>query len=294
MRVRTITAPPAHGQIAASRAGRSGRQADVHRRLSLLLLVLALLITACFGEGVNEGDLNVFSAEEEARLGEQAAAEVLTQVELVQDEAVQAYVADVAADLIATTEMADADWTVTVIEEATINAFALPGGHVFVHSGLVGAVGSQAELAAVLAHEIAHVEARHSTERMTKARGVAELAGLIGDDGELERLAEDIAAAGIAAKFSRDDEREADALGVSHLAAAGYEPSAMVDFLELLNRTADRRPNLVERFFGTHPVTEERIDDVAALAADVQAADRQVSPDPARLDDIQRRLGTGS
>ena len=153
-------------------------------------------------------------------------------------------------------------FTIKVLDNEEVNAFALPGGFFYVNSGLILAADNEAELAGVMAHEIAHVAARHATKNMTRAQiwnfatvplifvggpvayAVAEVAGLAVPLGFL--------------KFSRDAEREADLLGLEYDYVSGYDPEAFVEFFEKLN-VEKKKPNLVAKAFATHPMNVERI-----------------------------------
>lgn len=258
-------------------------------RLRSFLLLTTLLVAAC-GSGVNRGDINVYSLEDEWRLGAELAREVDAQVEVVDDPVVQGYVDEIGQAVAGRTQVADREWNFTVIDDEAINAFALPGGHIYVHSGLLQAVGSEAELAGVLAHEVAHVEARHSTEMLTRAYGIEKLLGLLGDgEGELEQLATDLVRGATYAKFSRNAEREADSLGVAHLAASGYDPTGLAAFFETLLDAQARQPTAVEQFFSTHPLTDERRETVTGLAAGLEPEGEPAGASTS-LPDVQARL----
>ncbi len=256
-----------------------------------VLLLVGLLAAGCGGGGVNAGDLNVYDLDAEWALGHRLASDVESEVPLLADPAATALVDRIGQRLAVQTELADREWTFRVVDDPAVNAFAVPGGHIYVNTGLIGAVGSEAELAAVLAHEVAHVEARHSTEQLTRTYGLQALLAIAGaGEGLLEQLAVQVLGAGATAKFSRDAEREADALGVERLASAGYPPEAMAGFFELLLAQEQRRPNAVEQFFASHPITEERLERVRELAATIEPAAPATSPGQPALDDVQRRL----
>lgn len=263
------------------------------RRLVVSLVSLAVLTSACTVDGgsVNQWDVNVFPLDVEWELGEQMAAQLAPTLTVVDDEAVQSYVQDLGDELVVHTELADRPWVFTVIDDPTVNAFAIPGGRVYVHTGLIEAVETEEQLLGVLAHEISHGEARHATERLTTEYGISLVAAaLLGDDaGLVEQLAADVLRTGAAAQFSRDDEREADRLGLVTLGETGTDPEAMASFFRVLLAEQTRRPNAVEQFFATHPLTEDRVDDVLDRAPAIeQLGERQA--DPARLRAVQELL----
>ena len=255
------------------------------------VLVAAVPGCTCASDSVNRGDLNLVSLDDEWALGRDLAAEVDAQVRPVPDPVVQAYVDRMGAALVAQTEMADRDWTFTVVADPAVNAFALPGGHVYVNAGLVGAAGDAAELAGVVGHEVAHGVARHGTERMLKAQGASWVAGLVlGDDpGVVRQVAAGLVGHGALARFSRADEREADRLGLRYMAAAGYDPDGMADVFRTLVALRGRRPVLFERWFRSHPLGEDRVADAEAEAARLPTAPGRL-PDAAAFREVQRRV----
>lgn len=260
------------------------------RPVLVVVLALGLFVAAC-GSGPNRGDLNLFSVDEEWDLGRQLRAEVVQQAVVVDDPLVDGLVDEIGMDMVDQTVVADREWTFTVIEDPTVNAFAVPGGHVFVHTGLLQAVANEAELAGVLAHEVAHIEARHSTEMLTRVYGIDFVLGLLGDEqGNIERIAEELATDGAVAKFSRDAEREADTLGVAHLAGAGYPPEGIAGFFEVLLEQRERQPTALDQFFASHPLTEERLERVRDLAASLAPVPPLEVVDGSRLAEVQRRL----
>ena len=253
------------------------RVPPVSRALAVALSLVALVPgCTCASDSVNRGDLNLVSLDDEWALGRDLAAQVDAQVRPVPDPVVQDYVDRVGAALVAETELADRAWTFTVVDDPAVNAFALPGGHVYVNAGLVAAAGDPSALASVVGHEVAHGVARHSTERMVKAQGVSWVAGLVlGDDpGLVRQVAAGLLGRGALARFSRTDEAEADRLGLRYLAAAGYDPDGQAEMFQTLVDLRARRPVLFERWFQSHPLGEDRIE------AAEDAARRLPSPPP--------------
>jgi predicted Zn-dependent protease len=252
---------------------------------ALLVLLAFALVPGCTCSGVNRGDVNLISLNEEWRLGRELAAEVDGQTVAVPDPEVQAYVDAVGEALAGQTELADREWRFTVIADPTVNAFALPGGHVYVHAGLIAAAPDAAALAGVIGHEVAHVAARHSTERMVKAHGLSLIAGLVlGEDpGLLQQIVAGIVGQGVLAGFSRSDEAEADGLGVVFMDAAGYDPAGMPRMFEAMTALRQRRPGLLDRWFGSHPLGEDRVARTRALAEAASGEDRSDEAVPVTL-----------
>lgn len=238
-----------------------------------LLLLPLLAFAGCTCSGVNRGDVNLVSLDREWTMGEQLAAEIATQVPLVDDPAAQAYLQALGERIVAHTELADRPWRFHLVADPSVNAFAIPGGHVYVHTGLVEAAANVDELAGVVGHEVAHGVARHGTERMTAIYGLERILALVvGEDaGLLEQIAVGVIGSGAVAKFSRSDETEADRLGLSYMADARYDPTGMARMFETMLALRARRPNLLERFFASHPLTEDRIEVVSAAAAELDA-----------------------
>ncbi|MDT7855733.1 M48 family metallopeptidase [Rubrivirga sp. S365] len=259
--------------------------------VSVLLAVLLVAGCTCASDSVNRGDLNLVSLDDEWSLGRDLAAEVDAQVRPLPDPVVQGYVDRVGRALVAQTEMADRDWTFTVLDDPAVNAFALPGGHVYVHAGLVAAAGGPDELASVVAHEVAHGVARHSTERMVKAQGVSWVAGLVlGDNpGLVRQVAAGLVGRGALARFSRSDEAEADRLGLDYLAAAGYDPDGQAAMFETLVALRARRPLRFERWFQSHPLGEDRVE-AAEAAAEALPSPPPRPDEDAAFEDVQRRV----
>ncbi|MDX1632832.1 MAG: M48 family metallopeptidase [Thermoanaerobaculia bacterium] len=256
------------------------------------LLLAAILATACASTGVNRGDVNLVSLEEEWELGRRLESDLARELDLVRDPGITRYVSRLGQEIVNTTEMARYPWEFHVVRSRDVNAFNIPGGHVYVNTGLIAATDSASELAGVMAHEIAHGVARHGTEQLTKAYGLNILAGLaLGQNPQAyEQILAQILGTGAMAKFSRDDEREADYLGVHYMARAGYHPEGMVSIFRELLRQRQRRPSSVERFFASHPLTEERIRSVRSYMRELGDLSGLTRDEPAfRL--LHRRVG---
>ncbi len=206
--------------------------------------------------------INFYSLEREVALGKALAQEVERQSKLVDDPVVTEYVNRVGQNLVRNSD-AQVPFTIKVIDSDELNAFALPGGFFYVNTGLVLAADEEAELAGVMAHEIAHVTARHATRNATKAE-LVQLAsiGLIFIGGWPGFGIQQAASFLIPLKFlqfSRSAEREADFLGLQYMYKAGYDPNAFITFFEKVRGEEKKRPGHVPKAFSTHPPTPERI-----------------------------------
>ena len=211
------------------------------------------------------------STEKEVRMGREAAAEVDRQAKFVDDPLITEYVNRVGQNIVLHSD-AKVPFTIKVIDSDEVNAFALPGGFFYVNKGLILAADNEAELAGVMAHEIAHVAARHAVENQTKASLLeyAALGGSIflgGIPGMIYQNTAGIGLLGIFMKFSRGAEEEADKLGVQYMYAAGYDPGAMATMFEKLEAKNKKKPGLIARAFSTHPAPPDRRASALALAA---------------------------
>jgi predicted Zn-dependent protease len=277
------------------------------RRVGPVLLALTLLAAAgnaATGEhkkgpddigGSDPGKgVNFYSIEKEIALGKQMAQEVEREARIVQDPVVSEYVNRVAQNLVRNSD-AIVPFTVKVIDSNEVNAFALPGGFMFVNSGLLLKATNEAEFAGVLAHEIAHVAARHGTKQATRGQliNLASIPLLMVGGWAGFAIQE---AAGLAVplgflKFSRGMERQADQLGLEYLYKAGYDPTAFVDFFERIESLEKRKPGTVAKVFSTHPMTGDRI----KRAQDEIQNELQPRPeyvlDTSEFHDVRQRLG---
>ena len=212
---------------------------------------------------INKGSINFISLEKEIAMGRQLAAEIERQVKLIDDPVINEYVNRVGQNIVRNSG-AKVPFTIKVVESDEINAFALPGGFFYVNSGLILAADDESELAAVMAHEIAHVAARHGTEQASKAELVnfasIPLIFMGGVGGFALRQAAGFLIPMQFLQFSRKDEAEADYLGLQYLYKTGYDPGAAVSFFEKLQAKESARPGSVSKMFSTHPPTGDRIE----------------------------------
>ena len=209
------------------------------------------------GEGVN-----FFSIEKEVALGRELSMETEQSARLLTDLRVNEYVNRTGQILVRHSDC-KVPFTIKVIDDDEVNAFALPGGFFYINTGAILAADDEAELAGVMAHEVAHVCARHATRNLTKSE-ITQYASLPliffgGPVGYAVRQVASVAMPMSFLKFSRDAEREADLLGIEYQYAAGYDPTAFVDFFERLEGEDKEPHSFIARAFMTHPMTQDRV-----------------------------------
>ncbi len=207
--------------------------------------------------------LNLYSPERELALGRQLAQEVERQASMVDDPLVAEFVNRMGQNLVRNSD-AKVPFTFRVVDDPALNAFALPGGYVFVNSGLFSIAEDEDELAGALAHEIAHVAARHLTRELTKSRiaslATAPLGAVLGGwAGYAGRQGAALAIPMSLLSFGRKDEAEADYLGVQYAYAAGYDPTGVISIFEKIESLERKRPGAVSKAFSSHPQDADRI-----------------------------------
>ncbi len=245
---------------------------------------------------INKGSISFYSIDREVALGRQLSYEIDRGARLITDPLVTEYVNRVAQNIVLHSD-AKVPFTIKVIDANEVNAFALPGGFLYVNRGLVEAADNEAEIAGVMAHEIAHVAARHGIEQASKGQllqwGSLPLMFLGGLGGFVIQQVAGIALPLTFLKFSRGAEKEADRLGAQYMWASGYDPNALITFFEKLQAQEKRKPGTLEKVFSTHPMTGDRITEVRDLIVRFpDRADYQLSSSEFR--EVKSRLTTFS
>ncbi|HEY0821066.1 MAG TPA: M48 family metalloprotease [Rhizobacter sp.] len=262
-------------------------------RSVLPVLLSAALIAGCGTNVVNpvtgQTERSVMSEADEIAQGRKAHEEVLKEYGVYPDTRLQAYVNDIGQKLAAQSHRANLKWTFTVLDSPEINAFALPGGYVYVTRGIMAYLDSEAEVAGVIGHEIGHVTARHGAQRATRQQraGIGVLAATVlgavlegagvGGATDLASQVSQTAAAGYIASYSREQETQADQLGAEYLARNRYNPQNMVEVIRVLKNQesfaaeaakAEGKPEpSASNWFASHPANDKRLADIKAFAA---------------------------
>lgn len=238
---------------------------------------------------------NWYSLESEIRMGRGYAQQVESSVKLVQDPVVTEYVNRIGQNLVRNSD-AQVPFTIKVIDSDEVNAFALPGGFFYVNSGLILAADEESELAGVMAHEIAHVAARHATRQMTRSQwaniGTIPLIFIGGGIGYAVQAAVGLGLPLTFLSFSRSFEQEADYLGLQYMYKSGYDPQAFVSFFEKVQAREKKKPGTLAKAFSTHPQTPDRIEKSQEEIARILPARVQYVVSTSEFDDVKARLAS--
>jgi predicted Zn-dependent protease len=237
-------------------------------RLLPYLLVALLLSTAACSE---DGDINIFTVEQDLELGQQTNADIRSKpdqfpiIDPADAPQAYAYLQGMVDEIVDRGQVPYADifpYQVTIIDQDIENAFATPGGFLYVYTGLIETLDQESELAGVLAHEIAHAAERHSTDQITQQFGVATLLSILtgGDSQAIGQITQSL----LSLRFSRGDEEEADARSVDYLCNTDYAANGAAGFFEAIQGSGGGTPT----FLSTHPNPENRVEDINARAVE--------------------------
>jgi predicted Zn-dependent protease len=242
------------------------------RRMSAVALAASLVASGC---------APAITTQQEVQIGRQYAAEINRQLPIVQNSRVHGYINQLGESIARRVDPRGLDYTFYVVNSDAVNAFAVPGGFIYVNRGLIERADNMSELAGVLAHEIGHVVERHSVEQIQKAQNANLLGSLVygvllgRQPSTVERVGLQGVGSAVFAGYSRDAEREADVEAVGYLVRSGIDPRGLPSFFRELLEERQRRPSSVEQWFSTHPLTEERIDNAQRIIAALPAGTLQ-------------------
>jgi predicted Zn-dependent protease len=225
--------------------------------------------------------ISLVSVQQEIEIGKEVNAQVRKEVPELRDEQAAAYVRSIGQRLVRQAPGPQYPYSFTMADYREINAFALPGGPVWINRGVLHTATNESQVAGVLAHEVAHIAQRHAADQLTKATvanlGLGLLGAILGNGGGAgaAQMAASLLTNGIFLKFSRDDERDADQVGLQILRKAGWDGRGMVELFQILQQEAKRNPGSVETFFSSHPSPQDRIGRLQGLAGSGGTRDSQ-------------------
>ncbi|MGH9256800.1 MAG: M48 family metallopeptidase [Vicinamibacterales bacterium] len=226
-------------------------------------LVLAVV---CVSTSPVRAQFSLVSVEQEIEIGRETNAQVRKDVPEVRDGQTTMYIRGIGERLVRQASGPKYPYSFSMADYREINAFALPGGPVWIHRGVLHAATNESQVAGVLAHEVAHIAQRHAASQLTKGLmanlGLGLLGAVLGSGAgaNAAQAAAGFLTNGLFMKFSRDDEREADQVGLQLMRQAGWDGRGMVELFEMLQREARRNPDSVELFFSSHPSPQDRIE----------------------------------
>lgn len=236
------------------------------RRARPLATTLLLALSAC-----------AITQQQEVELGAETAAQVEAELPIVRDQAVSQYITTLGNQLAALVDSRGLTWHFAVVDSREVNAFALPGGWVYINRGLIERAEDLSQLAGVLGHEIAHVTLRHSVDQMQQAQGATAgvilactLTGIC--ESGAGQAAINVGGSALFAKFSREDEEEADREAVATVVKAGIHPRGIPAMFRILLSEREGNPGALQGFFSTHPLAEDRIEETEAQIATLSAS----------------------
>ena len=260
--------------------------------LGMLAAFVVVCTTGCTSGSLPWKDFSLVSVDQEIAIGREANDQVRRDVPKLSDTATTEYVTGIGERLVEAATGPEYPYTFSVANYRELNAFALPGGPIWLHRGILHAAANESQVAGVLAHEVAHIAMRHAAGQLTKGimanLGLGLLSAMLGNMGgaDTTQVAAQLLTNGIFLKFSRDDEREADRVGLQIMRDAGWDGRGMLELLELLQREAKDNPSSVQIFFSSHPAPQDRVEGLRDAVAGVQGG----TSDTTEFQSIKARL----
>ena len=269
---------------------------STHRLSVVIFFIIAALLLSCATTGPGgKKSFVIIPSSQEVAIGAGMAEEVEKTQKVLQDSSWQTYLSEVGQKIVAVCDRTDIEYHFTVIESDQVNAFAAPGGFVYFYTGLLRRMENEAEMAAVMAHEISHVVARHGVKRLQAALGVGLAYELVfgSDASAMVETAIQVGMGLVFSGYSRDNEREADNFGIYYMVQAGYDPHGAIGMFEKLAALgAEGHSNVFEKLTASHPETQERIANAKAQIAGMQPLPANLTLGAQRYQQMLKRLPT--
>jgi predicted Zn-dependent protease len=250
----------------------------MQKRMMILFMLLLTAVTLAAQSRKLRPGFNLFSKEQDIQLGKESASAVEKKMKVLDSPELQAYIATVGKKLTSSADAGEFPYSFKVVEDKSINAFALPGGPMYIHTGLIAAADNESQMVGVMAHEVSHVALRHGTNQASKQQMLQLPAMLVGQAtgsggllGTLSQLGINLGANSVLLKFSRGAETEADLLGSRLMYAAGYNPIELANFFRKLEAEGGNQNKLVEMFMSSHPNPGNRVQAVQKEAKSLPA-----------------------
>jgi len=255
--------------------------------------VLVFVPRFAYPQGINFEDFNLISVEDEIRMGKEMSAEVEREHPLLKDGQVQRYVGDLGARIARhASGNVGIPLRVAVVRDDEVNAFTIPGGYIYINSGLIKRLDSEAELVGVIAHEMTHAINRDGTKQLTRMYGISFLMNLVfgGDAPQWQQIAGDLFSTVGLLAYGRTAESAADKGAVRISRAAGYDPVGFLNFLKKLQAMEKSQPSLLTELFSTHPETSGRIAAVEREIASLPRPTGRLITTTAQFNRIRNRI----
>ena len=260
-------------------------------QLTLFVTLFVVTGSGLFGCAGKISDINIFTDAQEVQLGKQFSREIEKELKIYSDPVVTAYIDQLGQHLANHSQRQNITYHFKIVNTEVVNAFAVPGGYLYVNIGLIRAAENESELAGVIGHEIGHVVGKHGVKQMTRQLGLAAVAQLaLGEEqSKLKKMVANLTTHGVLTKYSRDAEREADMYAVQEMYDAGIDPEGMATFFEKLRNLQKSKPSRLQQMFATHPLTTERITAVRSQIARLPRKSN-LKKDSQRFHQIKKRL----
>ena len=262
------------------------------------LMIAVLMLTSsdssvAVGQDFDFDDFNLISVEEEIEIGTELSREVEKEHQPYPDSEVQRYIRELGSRIAAYAPNTDnIPLSVKVVKDDEVNAFTIPGGAVYINSGLIRRVDTEAELAGVIAHEMGHAVKRHGTEQLTQIMGINLVMGLLlgSDAPDWQYLVGDLFSSVGLLAYGRENELQADRLAVRISHAAGYDATQYLNFMYKLQEMEDSEPSALTELFSTHPSTSERISTVKTEISQLGSKNTRPIVNTRSFDNMKRRI----